>query len=189
MTKSGFAPFVISAAFFFLALPATAQSWQSRLNEELPLMGHRNWILIVDSAYPEQVGPGIETVETNTDQLDVVRAVLMAVQNSIHTRPVIFTDAELPFVPDQEAPGIAQYREQIGTLLHDYEVHTRLHQSLIDEIAKDSEQYHVLILKTQLTLPYTSVFVHLDCKYWSADNERNLRVRMGPEAARPKRTP
>jgi len=144
-------------------------------------MGHRNWILIVDSAYPEQVGAGIETIDTNSDQIDVVRAVLMAVQNS-----VIFTDAELPFVPDQEAPGIAQYREQIGTLLHDYEVHSRLHQSLIDEIAKDSAQYHVLIIKTHLTLPYTSVFVHLDCKYWSADNERNLREMMGaPTHRRP----
>lgn len=189
MARSSFVLTVVAVTTVFLALPATAESWQSRLNEELPLMGHRNWILIVDSAYPEQVGPGIETIETNADQLDVVRAVLMAVQNSIHTRPVIFMDAELPFVPDQEAPGVAQYREQVGTLLHDYEVHSRLHQSLIDEIAKDSAQYHVLILKTRLTLPYTSVFVHLDCKYWSADNERNLREMMGAPPARPKRTP
>lgn len=189
MARPSFTLTVVAVTTLLLALPATAQSWQSRLTEELPLMGHRNWILIVDSAYPEQVGPGIETIETNADQIDVVRAVLMAVQNSIHTRPVIFMDAELPFVPDQEAPGVAQYREQVGTLLHDYEVHSRLHQSLIDEIAKDSEQYHVLILKTRLTLPYTSVFVHLDCKYWSADNERNLRERIGPEPVRPKRIP
>lgn len=188
MTKSYFALTGLIVAVLLGVLPATAQSWQTRLTEELPLMGHRNWILIVDSAYPEQVGPGIETVETNADQLDVVRAVLMAVQNSIHTRPVIFLDAELPFVPDQEAPGVAQYRQQIGTLLHDYEVHSRLHQSLIDDIAKDSEQYHVLVLKTRLTIPYTSVFVHLDCRYWSADNERNLREMMGaPQSTHPKR--
>lgn len=167
-------------------LPTNAQSWQSRLSEELPLMGHRNWILIVDSAYPEQVGPGVETIATNAEQLDVVRAVLISMQNSIHTRPVIFLDAELPFVPDQEAPGVANYRAQLSTLLHDYEVHSRLHQLLIDEIAKDSAQYHVLVLKTRLTIPYTSVFIHLDCKYWSADNERNLREIMGtPPHRRP----
>jgi L-fucose mutarotase/ribose pyranase (RbsD/FucU family) len=188
MTKPYFSLTGLVGAILLAAIPATAQSWQSRVADELPLMGHRNWILIVDSAYPEQVGAGIETIDTKADQLDVVRAVLMAIDNSVHTRPVIFMDAELPFVPDQEAPGVAQYREQIRTLLHDYEVHSRLHQSLIDEIAKDSAQYHVLILKTHLTLPYTSVFVHLDCKYWSTDNERNLREMMGAPT-RPRRNP
>jgi len=188
MTRSYFALTGLIGAVLLAVLPATAQSWQSRLNEELPLMGHRNWILIVDSAYPEQVGPGIETIETNADQIETVRAVLKAIDNSIHTRPVIFMDAELPFVPDQEAPGVADYRAQISTLLHDYEVHSRLHQALIDDIAKDSEQYHVLVLKTRLTIPYTSLFVHLDCRYWSADNERNLREMMGaPAPTHPKR--
>ncbi len=26
--------------------------WQQRLSERLPLLGHRNWIVIADSAYP-----------------------------------------------------------------------------------------------------------------------------------------
>jgi len=30
-----------------------------------------------------------------------------------------------------------------------------------------------------MTIPYTSVFIRLDCKYWSADQEKNLRLRMG----------
>jgi hypothetical protein len=161
-----------------VATPALAQSWQSHLAEELPLLGHRNWILVVDSAYPDQVGPGIETIETNDDQLDVVRTVLTDMQNSIHVRPIIFLDAELPFVPDQEAPGVSAYRTQIEFALNNYEVHHRLHQTLIDEVAKDAQQYHILILKTRLAIPYTSVFIHLDCKYWSAENERGLRDAM-----------
>ena len=167
----------------FSPLPANAQSWQTHLKDELSLMGHRNWILIVDSAYPEQVGPGIETVETNADQLDVVRTVLTTMNSSIHVRPVIFLDAELPFVPDQKAPGISAYRTQLTSLLHEYDVQSRLHQSLIDEVAKDGAQYHVLILKTQLAVPYTSVFIHLDCKYWSAENERDLRAAMRSQAS------
>lgn len=158
--------------------PASAQSWQSHLADELHLMGHRNWILVVDSAYPEQVGAGIETVETNSDQLTVVRTVLNAINNSIHVRPIIFMDAELPFVADQKAPGVSNYRAQISALLHDYQVTSRLHQSLIDEVAKDGAQYRVLILKTNLAIPYTSVFIHLDCKYWSAEDERELRESM-----------
>lgn len=164
-------------------LGANAQSWQSHLKDELSLMGHRNWILIVDSAYPEQVGPGIETVETNADQLDVVRTVLTTMKSSIHVRPVIFLDAELPFVPDQKAPGIAAYRTQLASVLHDHAVQSRLHQSLIDEVAKDAALYHVLVLKTQLAVPYTSVFIHLDCKYWSAEDERDLRATMSSQGS------
>jgi hypothetical protein len=165
------------------SLPVNAQSWQSHLKDELSLMGHRNWILIVDSAYPEQVGPGLEIVETHADQLDVVRTVLITMKGSIHLRPVIFLDAELPFVPDQKAPGISAYRAQLASFLHHYEVQSRLHQSLIDEVAKDAAQYHVLVLKTQLAVPYTSVFIHLDCKYWSAENERDLRAAMSSQGS------
>lgn len=169
---------VICVASLLSVLPANAQAWQSRLAGELPLMGHRNWILVVDSAYPQQVGPGIETIETNADQLEVVRTVLAAVQKSIHVRPIIFTDTELAFIHDKEAPGISDYRTQLNGLLHGYDVHSRLHQSLIDELARDGALYHVLILKTQLAIPYTSVFLHLDCKYWGAESERSLREAM-----------
>ena len=182
MLRPFFAPVLLCVALLCWVFPAHAQSWQSRLAGELPLMGHRNWILVVDSAYPEQVGSGIETIETNADQLEVVRTVLAAVQGSIHVRPIIFMDAELPFIPDKEAPGISNYRTQINSLLHGYDVQSRLHQSLIDELAKDGAQYHVLILKTQLAIPYTSVFIHLDCKYWSGESERALREAMGSQS-------
>ena len=173
---------LLLALLSLAATPTLAQSWQSRVATDLPLLGHRNWILIVDSAYPEQVGPGIETFETNADQLAVVREVLGQIQNSIHVSPSVFLDAELSYVPDQEAPGVSDYRAKLTSLLGDYQVHSRLHQTLIDEVAKDGAQYHVLILKTRLTIPYTSVFIHLDCKYWSASNERGLRESMGAHA-------
>lgn len=178
MNRTYLALAALCVVSFLYPLPARAQSWQSHLKDELSLMGHRNWILIVDSAYPEQVGPGIETVETNADQLDVVRTVLTMMKSSIHVRPVIFMDAELPFVPERKAPGVSAYRMQIASVLDGYEVQSRLHQSLIDEVAQDGARYHVFILKTQLAVPYTSVFIHLDCKYWSAENERDLRAAM-----------
>jgi hypothetical protein len=36
----------------------------------------------------------------------------------------------------------------------------------------------VLILKTDLTLPYTSVFIELDCGYWGPEKEQALRAMM-----------
>ncbi|MDE3201328.1 MAG: hypothetical protein KGN79_10455 [Acidobacteriota bacterium] len=166
------------AAFIAFTAPALAQTWQSRLDSDLPLLGHRNWILIVDSAYPDQVGPGIETVETDANMLPVLKTVLSRIQSSIHVRPVIFLDAELPYVPDSEAPGAKDFRNQLESLLGSADVHHRLHQSLIDEVAKDSQQYHILILKTRLAIPYTSIFINLRAKYWSDDDERGLRDAM-----------
>jgi hypothetical protein len=29
-----------------------------------------------------------------------------------------------------------------------------------------------------MTVPYSSVFIRLDCKYWSADAEERMRSRM-----------
>jgi hypothetical protein len=60
---------------------------------------YRNWILIVDSAYPLQVSPGIETIETGATQLTVISAVLTALDHSTHVKPIIYLDAELPYVP------------------------------------------------------------------------------------------
>ncbi|HWA95951.1 MAG TPA: hypothetical protein VG844_15220 [Terracidiphilus sp.] len=154
------------------------QDWRDALAMQLPLLGHRNWILVVDSAYPDQVGPGIETYETGADMLPALKEVLTQIQNSIHLRPVIYLDAELPYVPDNSAPGVSDYRNQLTSMLGDLEVHHRLHQTLIDQVAKDSQQYHILILKTRLAIPYTSVFINLRAKYWSDDNEHDLRQSM-----------
>src|SRR6476661_1911654 len=61
--------------------------WHAKLAQQLPLLGHRNWILIVDSAYPLQVSPGVEVIETGADQLAVTRGVLGEIGRPIHVRP------------------------------------------------------------------------------------------------------
>jgi hypothetical protein len=163
-----------------LALPAIAQpaAWKTRLAESMPLLGHRNWILIVDSAYPLQSSPGVETVETNTSHLDVVQAVLDTVNHSIHVRPDILMDAELPFVSDQDAPGVSAYRTQIVGLLHPYKVQSLPHEQIIAHIDEAGKTFHILVLKTTMTIPYTSVFIQLNCKYWGDDAEARLRAKM-----------
>jgi len=173
---------------FFLALsplltaqappPPAAPTWRDKVAEAMPLLGHRNWILIVDSAYPLQSSPGIETVETNAGQLEVVRHVLAAIDRSIHVRPVIQMDAELPFVPENDAPGVSTYRTEIHDLLQNYEVTSLPHDQLIATVEDASKHFNILVLKTNLAVPYTYVFIRLDCKYWGADAEKRLRAKM-----------
>ncbi len=162
-------------------MPMTAANpipWQTKVQQELPLLGHRNWIVIVDSAYPLQTSPGIETVDTGTDQLTVVRKVLQSIAHARQVRPVVFMDAELPFVTEPQAPGVTKYRSEIKGVMGNLPVNSVLHEQLIHKMNQTSNTFHVLILKTTLTVPYTSVFLRLDCKYWSDAAEQELRQTM-----------
>ncbi len=185
---------VLFALFLFasiLAVPAVGQpaaaagnlTWKAQVARMMPLLGHRNWILIVDSAYPLQNSSGIETIETNAGQLEVLKSVLASVGASKHVRPVIYMDAELPFVPESVVPGATAYREQVAALLRGNPVESERHESLLAKIDAEGKQYRVLVLKTTMTIPYSSVFIRLDCKYWGAEDEGSLRARM---AAGPK---
>jgi hypothetical protein len=155
-----------------------AADWRVRLNEQLQLMGHRNWIAVVDSAYPLQTSAGIETIETNDDQLEVVKTVLDQIGKAKHVRPVIFTDAELKLVPEGDAKGVTAYREALSNLLEKKEAQSLPHEEIISKLDEAGKTFHILVLKTSLTIPYTSVFIRLECGYWGADSEKRLRTAM-----------
>jgi hypothetical protein len=182
---------LLSGAAFLSGPPAKAagpvvpspEAWQVQVHRMLPLLGHRNWILIVDSAYPLQTSPGVETIETNASQVNVVREVLSDLDHSNHVRPIIFMDAELPFVTEQNAPGVEVFRGQIKDVLRDRAVTSLPHEAIIQKIGEAGQSFHVLVLKTTLTIPYTSVFLQLNCKYWSDAAEIELRKAM--KEARP----
>ncbi|HEY3628111.1 MAG TPA: hypothetical protein VGL00_17620 [Terracidiphilus sp.] len=177
------------APVFLAAQAAPASGWQTKVDQDLPLLGHRNWILIVDSAYPLQSSPGVDTVETNADQLDVVRFVIAAINKSIHVRPDIFMDAELPYVQEEDAPGTTAYRDAIAKLLDGENIQSELHERLINEVDEASRLVHVLVLKTRLAVPYSSVFIRLNCKYWGDDAEERLRSKMGTPPPAPGEAP
>jgi hypothetical protein len=62
--------------------------------------------------------------------------------------------------------------------LRTYPVESLPHDRVIANIEEASKHFNILVLKTTMTVPYTSVFVRLDCKYWSADAEQRLRAKM-----------
>jgi L-fucose mutarotase/ribose pyranase (RbsD/FucU family) len=149
--------------------------WQSKLASEMPVMGHRNWIVIADSAYPAQSRAGIETIATGADQIDVVKAALKAVDSAKHVRANVYLDAEMAHVAEKDAPGIDAYRSQLALLLDDRSVKSIPHEQLIARLDEAAKTFRILILKTDLTLPYTSVFLELDCGYWGPQAEQRLR--------------
>jgi len=150
-------------------------SWRGRLDSQLPVLGHRNWIVVADSAYPAQSRAGIETVATGAGQIEVVRAVLEAVDAAGHVRAKVYLDAELNHVPEDEAAGIDAYRKELAALLDGRKVKSVPHDELIGKLDAAAKTFNVLIFKTDLTLPYTSVFLELDCGYWGPAEEAKLR--------------
>jgi hypothetical protein len=117
-------------------------------------------------------------VETGADQLAVIDYVLDSIKNSEHVQPIVHTDAELQYLQESEAPGVDRYRQQLKSRLAGVPADSVLHQTLIDQVNDLGKSFHVLILKTNMTIPYTSVFLQLDCKYWGAESDAKLRARM-----------
>jgi len=172
---------VLSTAVISTPLAAQTPSrpdWHAVLDEELPVLGHRNWILIVDSAYPLQSSPGVETIETDAPQIEVLRYVLAAMDRSIHVRPDIFLDKELSFVPEEDVSGVSAYRREIQAVLSNFATEAVPHEQLIGRVDEAGKTMHVLVLKSRIAIPYSSVFIRLNCKYWSDDAEKRMRARM-----------
>ena len=159
----------------FLSGCMTRTDIQSKLDQELPLLGHRNWIVVADAAYPWQTATGVDTVFTDSEQLAVVEKVLDALSKTTHVKPTIYVDKELEFVAEADAPGITQYRDNLKKMLNGRAIKTELHEDIIKKLDAAGQTFHVLLLKTRHTQPYTSVFLQLECGYWNEAAEKRLR--------------
>lgn len=161
-----------------------ADSWELSLRHTLPLLGHRNWIVVADSAYPAQSNPGIETIATHADHLHVLKATLDAIANSAHVRPNIYLDAEFKLVAEQDGRGVTDYRQKLARLIGKRATYVLPHDQIIGKLDESAKLFRILILKSTFAIPYTSVFFELDCGYWTPEAEERLRFSMGrPTAA------
>lgn len=157
--------------------------WEQKLEEQLPLLGHRNWVVVADAAYPASSNAGIETIAAEGDPLEVVRRVMARVSACRHVRAKVYTDLELDFVDELDAPGVRLYRQDLAALLGDSQLQAIPHEQILSRLDECARMFRVLIIKTELTIPYTSVFLELDCGYWSAGAEQRLREAMSEEPA------
>ncbi len=132
----------------------------------------------ISASHPLQTSPGIETITVDADQLAVVQEVLSDLSKAKHVRAIVYTDSELNYVPEKSSKGVTAYREALAPLLASQETHKLLHEQIIQKLDEAGKTFKVLIIKTPLTIPYTSVFFQLDCGYWSSEDESQLRAAM-----------
>ena len=149
--------------------------WKEQFQSQLSEFGHRNWILIVDKAYPSQNSEGVTTIDTQEDLLDVLNYSLKQIDSSTHVKPIIYTDKELNYITPQQVSNINKYRSDLKTTMGSNQPQIIPHDSVFVKIDKASKLFKVLVLKTNEVIPYSSVFLQLDCKYWSVEKEQELR--------------
>jgi len=153
-------------------------AWTDALAAYLPALGHRNWIVVADSAFPLQVSPGIETIVTGEDHFAVLEKVLKAVDGAKHIRPKVWLDKELGFVTEDLAPGADDARRRLDEALKGRGAAPVLHEEIIARLDQAGKAFKIVMVKTTLAVPYTSVFLELDCGYWPAAAEAKMRERM-----------
>jgi D-ribose pyranose/furanose isomerase RbsD len=155
-----------------------AESWEAKFSAALPALGHRNWIVVADAAFPLQISPGMEVVVSNEDHFAVLEKVLKALGETRHVRPKIYLDKELDFVPEELAPGMDACRKRLKDMLVKFDARPILHEELIARMDQVARTFRILMIKTNLTVPYTTVFMELDCGYWGPDSEAKMREKM-----------
>ena len=73
------------------------------------------------------------------------------------------------------ARGIDAFKTQLDRVLEGQEVREMPHEAIIEMLDQAGRQFSVLLFKSNLALPYTSLFLRLECGYWDDDAEKALR--------------
>ncbi len=169
--------YAVVGVFAFVGANAVPfpKPWERRIKVLIPILGHRNWIVVADSAYPAQSNLGIETLYTGDDHIQLVEKISLAIKESGHMRANIYMDAELQRVQEEDAPGVTVFRREIDRVLSDPNARLLEHEQIIAKLDESAKLFRVVILKSTLTIPYTSIFLELDCEYWNASAEKRLR--------------
>ena len=107
---------------------------------------------------------------------NVAAFIMDRIRRSEHVFAHIYQDREQLALTEELCPGVTAYRNSLSKVLDGSEKVTFLpHEELISKLDSVSKLYQVVVIKTALTLPYTSIFFELDCKYWDAVREVTVR--------------
>lgn len=157
--------------------PAPASNWETQFTEQLPLLGHRNWIVITDMAYPLQSADGITTLYADEPYTEVLRKVKAHIDAAPHVFAHVYHDRELDFIAEADMPGVDSLRAEMADICGD-EAQSVLHEQLLEKMDAASRLYNIVIIKTPLTMAYTTTFFELDCAYWNGEKQQHLTERM-----------
>ncbi len=154
---------------------AAAPDWQTTLQQRLPVYGHRNWIVVADAAFPAYSQSGIETVVADQDLPTVLHYVARAISSFKHVRATVFLDQELQFVQEKDYPGVTHLRDEITSAFDTTKMSSIPHSQVLSKIDDAGKMFRVLFIKTNTIIPYTSVYMRLDCGYMTDEVDKKIQ--------------
>jgi D-ribose pyranose/furanose isomerase RbsD len=160
---------------------SSRKDWQASVNHQVGQLGYRNWIVIAEASFPAHSRVGINHVTADSEIPEVVDYVLNALEQTQRVQPNIYLTREMRAVDNDTAPGIDDLRARIKISLHGHEPTEIDQQSLLTLIESTHHSFDVLVIRTNTTLPYSSVFMELQPGYWDAESENRLRQRISRE--------
>ncbi len=90
-------------------------------------------------------------------------------------RATAFLDQELQFVQEEDSPGVKRLRQEIDTAFAKSNLSSIPHSEVLSKIDDAGKTFRVLFIKTNTTIPYTSVYMRLDCGYMTDEVENKIR--------------
>ena len=109
------------------------EDWNVFLEDVLPMLGHRNWIVITDMAYPLQSGEGITTLYADEPYLEVLKTVNEKIKAAPHVFAHVYNDKELEYITEEMVPGIGELRSGIRSICGP-EAKSVMHEELISRL-------------------------------------------------------
>ncbi len=100
--------------------------WQDVFQQKLPLLGHRNWVLVVDKAFPLQSAQGMTVINTGEELPVVLQHVMGSISTSTHVKPIVYTDLEFAQISEDLSPGVDRLKKSISASLKNYQLKTLL---------------------------------------------------------------
>jgi D-ribose pyranose/furanose isomerase RbsD len=164
--------------------PSLTADWKTTFQERLPVYGHRNWIIVSDAAFPAYSQSGIETIVANQDLPSVLNYVAHAISSSKHVRATAFLDRELQFVQEKDYSGVEHLRQEITSVFAKNNLSSIPHSEVLSKIDDAGKTFRVLFIKTNTTIPYTSVYMRLDCGYMTDEVESKIRNAVAATASK-----
>lgn len=166
--------FLSSCGTHFSKKKSTA-SWVGSVDNEISSLGAYNWIIIAESSYPTSGRSGTRTLFSPERIPATLDQVLQSIDSSGHVKGRLYMAREVQQLTPDYAPGIEGFKKSLEKHLHGREIQHLPQRSL--KILKESAErnFQILMVKTQTTLPYTSIYIELESGYWDSESETALR--------------
>lgn len=153
-------------------------TWEEEFEAILPALGHRNWVVVADAAFPQQTALGIKTLVSGEELPEALAFVWEKFRAAPHIHPEVIFDSELFALDELDVVGVTALRHKISHAI-DGELGEKIwHEDLLKLLSETAQLYTILVIKTNSCIPYSSVFMRLNCGYWSQEREEQFREKL-----------